>query len=138
MNFEEFRSFAESKINIDWTQTLIEFENVPESTALTTAKNNKTPWIRFIIRDGEGKRQTIGSNNPLFRYVGNIIVQIFVAQNTGTKTARELADAMTDIWRGYTGEPCLEFRTSNISVIGETEGWFQINVSIPFKNDELT
>ena len=137
MTFEEFRDFAETKFGTDWTSTPIEFENIPESTALVSAKESKSPWVRFTIRDGDGQRKTIGSDSPVNRYVGVIIVQIFVAQKTGTATARGYADDVAADWNGFT-QPCLEFRTPSIAVPGEIGGWFQINVSIPFQNDEIT
>lgn len=138
MNFEEFREFTETKFDADWTLTPVEWENVPESDALLAAKEAKTPWVRFTIRDGDGDRQTIGSSSRLNRYVGALIVQVFVAQKTGTATARTYAGLIAAIWDGYAGEPCLEFGPASITVAGETEGWFQFNVTTPFKNDDLT
>ena len=138
MTFEEFRAFVEGKMQTDWTATPIEFENVNDSAALTTAKNNKSPWIRFVIRSGDGNLQTIGSNSRLDRFAGNLIAQIFVAQKTGTAIARGYADDIADIWRGYAGQPCVQFYTPFSNEIGDNEGWFQINVNIPFLNDEFS
>ena len=138
MNFEEFRAFAEEKFDTDWTATPVEWENVSESDALIAVKNAKTPWVRFTIRDGDGNRQTIGSDSRLNRYAGSLIIQIFVAQKTGTASARTYAAIIAAIWDGYAGEPCLEFGPADITVVGETEGWFQFNVTVPFLNDDLT
>jgi hypothetical protein len=111
---------------------------VPESDALVTAKNVKNPWVRFTIRDGDGRRQTIGATSRLNRYVGVLIIQVFVAQKTGTATARTYAGLIAGIWDGYAGEPCLEFGPATVTVVGDTGGWFQFNVTIPFLNDDLT
>lgn len=138
MNFEEFRAFAEEKFDTDWTVTPVEWENVPESDALIAAKEVKNPWVRFTIRDGDGNRQTVGSINRFNRYAGVLIIQVFVAQKTGTATARTYAGLIAEIWDGYSGEPCLEFGPAAITVVGETEGWFQFNVTISFLNDDLT
>ena len=138
MNFEEFRAFAESKMETDFTSIPIEFENLTESAALVAAKNAKTPWSRFVIRDGDGNLITIGSDVRLDRFAGVMIAQVFVIQGSGTKAARGYADDISAIWKGFSGEPCLQFFTPAISVIGETSGWFQININIPFQNDEQT
>lgn len=138
MTFKEFRIFAEVKMAADWLTTPIEFENLSESIALTAAKNNKTPWVRFLIRDGDGNLVTIGSGSRLDRYVGVLIIQIFVAQKTGTSTAAGYADTISNIWKGFNGQPCLQFFTPSINIVGENQGWSQINVNVTFQNDELT
>lgn len=138
MTFDEFRAFAETKIQTDWTATPIEFENATESDALKAAKDSKTPWIRFTIRDGGGELITVGSDSRLDRFVGLLIIQIFVAQKTGTGQARRYADQLSGFWKGYAGQPCVQILTPSINVIGENEGWFQINVNIPFQNDEFS
>lgn len=137
MNFEEFRSFIEGRMQTEWTQTPIEFENVSESTALITAKDAKSPWVRVTIREGNGQLMTIGSDSRRDRYAGNIIIQIFIAQKIGTKTARDLADDIVSLWRGYTAQPCVQIWTPFITTVGDLNGWFQINVNIPFLNDEI-
>jgi len=137
MNFEEFREFTETRMNTEWLTTPIAFENTPDSTALISAKNAKSPWIRFVIRDGDGRLQTIGSNSRLDRYAGVLLISIFVAQQIGTKLAREHADSIAAIWRGYSGASCVSFGTPFINIIGETDGWFQINVTVNFQNDEI-
>ena len=98
----------------------------------------KKPWVRFIIREGNGVLQTIGSPSRCDRYAGVMIVQIFVAQKTGTGIPRGYADSISNIWKGFEGEPDVQFLTPSISIIGDLQGWFQINVNIPFSNDELT
>lgn len=137
MNFEEFREFAETKFNTDWTTTPIDWENAPDSAALTAAKGAKSPWVRFVIREGDGVLQTIGSPSRLDRYAGALIISVFVAQLTGTGTARTYADDIADIWRGYAGADCVKFRTPFMTVVGETDGWFQINVTVNFQNDKI-
>ena len=138
MNFEEFRVFAETKFDTDWTASPIDWENVTESAALVAAKNAKSPWVRFVIRDGDGARMTIGAPSRVNRYAGVLIIQIFVAQNTRTATARGYADAAAAIWDSYAGEPDLEFGPASVTTVGENGGWFQVNATTPFKNDELT
>ena len=129
----------------DWSLTPIEYENVTESAALLAAKDAKESWIRVTIRDGDGQLTTIGSDSRRDRYVGVIIIQIFIPQKspastskTGTSAGRILAVAISDIWNGYTGQPCLQIRTPSMNTIGELSGWFQINVNIPFQNDEIS
>ena len=138
MTFNEFRSFVEGKMETDWTVTPIEFQNVSESAALIAAKDAKTPWIRLTIVNGDGSQITIGSPSKCDRYAGNIIVQIFTGQKIGTKTGLVLADSVSVIWNGFTGEADVEIRTPSMNVIGELQGWFQINVTIPFLNDEIS
>jgi len=138
MTFEEFQIFAEDKMATDWTTTPIQFENRTDSVALVTAKNAKNPWVRFTILDGDGQRQSIGSNSPIHRYAGVMIAQIFVKQTIGTKLINQYADSISAIWKDYSGQPDVEVRTPSVEKIGDDKGWFQKNVNIPFQNDETS
>jgi len=138
MKFSEFRQFAESRIATEWTTTPIAFENAPDSDALIAAKNAKDAWVRFIIREGNGALQTIGAGSRLDRYSGALIMSVFVSQASGTRTAAVYADSLSDIWKGYSGQPCVRFGTPYFTVVGETDGWFQINVMVSFQNNEFS
>lgn len=136
MTFDEFREYAETRIAAEWATTPISFENVTDSTVLKAAKDSKAPWVRFTIREGDGVLDTIGSNSRLERHAGVIFVSIFVAQGSGTETARGYARDIAAIFRGYFAEPCVHFRTPYVNVVGAADGWFQLNLLIPFENNE--
>ena len=136
MTFDEFRAYVEARMASEWSTTPISFENVTDSAALKAAKDSKSPWVRFVIREGDGALDTIGSDSRLERHAGIVFVSIFVAQGDGTETARSYAKDIAAIFRGYFAEPCVHFRTPYVNVVGAADGWFQLNLLIPFENNE--
>lgn len=122
----------------EWSATPVAFENAPVFPALEAARDSKSPWVRFVIRDGDGSLQTVGSDSRLDRFAGVLITSVFVAQDTGTRQAASYADDISAIWKGYAGQSCVRFGTPSITVVGEANGWFQINVTVTFQNDEIS
>lgn len=136
MNFSEFRTYAETRMAAQWTATPVSFENTADSTSIRAAKDSKTPWVRFVIREGTGALDSIGAPSRLERQTGVLIASIFVAQGTGTQTPRTYADDVAAIWRGFFDEPCVHFLTPYVNVVGAADGWYQLNVLIPYQNNE--
>lgn len=132
MSFEDTRKAIESRLASNWTTTPIRFENVPFT-------ETAVPYVALFILDGEGKQISLGTPS-LQRWAGLIVVQIFVPQDTGTKTARTYADAIGAIFdrqqfaSGNSGT--IRSRIPSIRRIGITHGWDQTNVTIPFIRDK--
>lgn len=93
-----------------------------------------TPYVRLSIKSGDSERITIGAREH--RNVGLIIAQVFTPFGAGSNAGLVLADEIAAIYRDqeFDGVLC---RSASISVVGPTTDWFQINVSIPFKRDEV-
>lgn len=132
--FAEERKAIEGRFSSNWTTTSIKYENVP-FTQPTTA------WVALFIRNGAGGRNSIGTTTPRRRFFGSIIIQIFVLPLSGSATARGYADTIAAIYRdasfacGSTGtivcqEPAIE-------TLGERNGWFQVNVTVPYRRDDV-
>ena len=139
---DEIRSIFESLITpanvvVDSNEIPIEYENVPESSALNNVKKYKTgAWCRVSIRDNSSFAVNIG-NNQLQRFFGFVIAQIFVPKNNGTKESRQIADKIMDLVKGKRYPKGISARGIDFSIIGEenNDGWFQSNLSIEFEYD---
>ena len=129
--FDGTRQAIESRLKANWTTTPIRFENVPfQETA--------APYVALFILDGEGSEVSIGS--PVVRRWPTVIkIQVFVPEETGTKLARTYADSLGAIFdraqfsAGSSGT--LTCRVPSIVGVGVTNGWYQMNVTIPLKRD---
>jgi len=132
MSFADERKAIESRMAAAWTTTPIRWENVPFAAT-------STPYVALFILDGEGNQVSLGSP-ALRRWVGIIVVQIFVQQDTGTQLARSYADTIGAIFdraqfsSGNSG--MIRCQTPSINNVGVTNGWNQINVTVPFIRDK--
>ena len=132
MSFADERKAIESRLAAAWTTTPIRYENVPFGAI-------STPYVALFIIDGQGQQISLGTAPVLRRWVGIIMIQVFVPQDTGTQIVKSYADTIGVIFdraqfsSGNSGT--IRCRVPSIQSIGIQNGWQQINVSIPFIRD---
>lgn len=121
-------SFLQEKLDIEnhfrnnWTDTHICYEN--------DQFTGDTEWVRISMQNAESFQVTLG-DNPYFRYIGVLFVQIFIKPDVGSGRALFLADKVEAIFRNLTlGK--IQFKVPTIDKIPVTEDWYQVNVNIPF------
>jgi len=130
MSFADESKAIELRLDANWGSTTpIKSDNV-DYTPVTG-----TTYIELQIHNAQGVRVTIGTQNPLYRYPGIISINIYGSLNEGTRTLLGYADSIADIFRGATFSNLI-CRTPKITRIGELDGWFVYNVSIPFHRDK--
>ena len=98
------------------------------------------PFLRLTIATGDSMQAGLGggATQRRWRTAGAVIVQIFVAINSGERIARQYADKVAAILRGQrVGD--LQFRAPSLVVIGAQSGgaWWQLNVNTPYYRDEF-
>jgi hypothetical protein len=129
--FEDARNAIESRMAANWSTTPIRYENVP-------FKETADPYVALFIRDGEGIQASLGQV-ALRRWPGLIVVQVFVLPDTGTKLAKTYAETIGAIFdRAEFAVPnggSITCRIPSIAEVGVTNGWYQVNVTIPFIRD---
>jgi len=132
MSFEDTRNAIESRLKANWTVTPIKFQNVPfQETA--------EPYVALFILDGEGSQISLGTP-AVRRWPAVIKIQVFVPEDSGTKQARTYADSLGAIFdraqfsAGSSGT--IRCRIPSIADIGVTDGWDQVNVTIPCMRDK--
>ena len=132
MSWANERQAIESRLAAAWTTTPIRYENVPFA-------QQTTPYVALFILDGQGDQISLGTP-ALRRWVGIIVVQVFVPQDTGTQLARSYADTIGAVFdraqfsSGSSG--MIRCRIPSVTVVGITNGWSQLNVTIPFIRDK--
>lgn len=131
MSFRDAAQAIESRLQTNWTATPIQFENVPLAEP-------GAAYVALFIRDGEGVQISLGTP-ALRRWPGIIILQVFVPERTGTRKAREYADALATIFdraqfsSGASG--VISCHTPSIDTVGTRDGWCQVNVTVPFQRN---
>lgn len=95
-------------------------------------------WVRLSIKPGESEQQDIGgaTNAVRQRTIGVVIAQVFSPLDVGDKPARDLAELIrAALSRKRDGK--VQFRVAAIETIGRSEPWWQVNVTVPFYEDEV-
>ena len=122
----------ESRFATEWNdRTPVAYHNVP----FVPPENPPAPWVRLTVLSGQSSQASMG-DTALFRHSGVIDVTVFVPAGTASKGARELVDAVAEIFRRkqFSGITC---RAPGFGDVGVRDGWYQINVSFPFHRDAI-
>lgn len=131
MTFEEIRQAIEVRAS-QWTDAPIAYDGVPISSDVQTAQNQRTPWVRVTIVDGDSFTAGIGSG-PCVRRTGLISVQVFTARDTGSAPARQLASSLAahfEYWQS--GE--LETQAARLINVGPDDTYYQMNLNVPWRS----
>lgn len=132
MGWSSERKAIEARFSTNWTTTPIRYENVP-------FVETRTPYVALFIRNGDRNQITLGSN-PTIRSVSLIIVQIFVPADHGNVLAKTYADTIAAIFdrAQFTTDDSnlISCQTASAESVGQAEGWFQVNVTVPYTRDE--
>ena len=130
--FAEEAKAIETRLAAGWTTTPIRYDNAPfpETTA---------PYVALFILDGDGNQISLGAV-ALRRWVGLIVLQIFVPQDTGTRLAKGYANTLGALFDRaefpVENGGLIRCRVPSIAEIGIRNGWNQLNVTIPFTRDK--
>jgi hypothetical protein len=105
---------------------------------LFTPLNPVAMWARFTILLGEELRMDIGtgSTGGVYRLPGVLIVQLFYPQNKGNGTVLSKADSLASHFRNWCGST-ITCEAATVEEIGNENGYFQVNVTIPFRQDNV-
>lgn len=128
MSFALEKSHIEMFVSANLTGTNLVYEN-------QTQKNTVSEWVRVNILNADSQQISLG-DQPYFRYVGLLIFQIFIKPNVGSGRAVQIADQITTLFRGVKVNG-ITFRPPTTDSVGDSGGWYQLNVSVPFSREEL-
>ena len=129
MTFEKIRALITARMvaftSID--QSRIDYPNQPAVFNPPAAGL----WCRFNVQYATAFMAGM-ADKPYTRKPGQVSIQCFARLNTGTKAINELADAL-EAHFAYWMSGDLECMEASQVVVGEFEGFYQINVNIRFR-----
>jgi hypothetical protein len=97
----------------------------------------RSPWVRFNVLDADSFQTTIGATTNNHRFVGIVVINIFVPLDVGNASALAMADVVAAIFRNWCGST-VRCRAASVKDLGpDGNGWYQVNVVVPFQRDEL-
>ena len=122
--------------NAGWGSTTpIAYEN----EEFDTPSDGETSYVSLVIRPDDAFQHEIGSTRVTFRHPGLIFVMIFSPPDKGNAVALALAEQAAVIFRRQRStftDGRILYRAPSTKPIGITdEGWFHVNVVIPYVRD---
>jgi len=134
MSFKQEQISLETRMNTQWAllnPTIpVIYDNSPVSPPASGS------WVRFRIYDSDARIAGIGGSQTLHRISGYIEIVVSVDKDTGTATARDLADDAAGIFRDCNSLSGFRFRSPWPQRLGVQDGWYRYAVTIPFERDE--
>ncbi len=131
--FNDERRAFEVRLADNFTALPIKYENVPFPQPVTG-------WVDIIIISAGGGRISVGTTVKRHRYVGNVQINIYVPEDTGTAACRAHADTIDAIFRDQ------QFSDANSGTItcrtpayvpGDVVNGFYFGIlSIPYQRDK--
>ena len=123
MSYETARSDIVGYLNTNFTTTAIDYENA-------TAGEPALPFIQISILDGAAVDLSVQFQS--IQYPGIISINIWAKQGTGTIESNQLADELLALFT-YKTIGIVETKAPFKTVLGESNGRYQTNVTIPFE-----
>lgn len=132
MSLQDERKTFEGRFFAQWGSTTpVKWENVPFDEPQPAA-----PWVAFSIRPNFAEQASLGRPKFVERIWGYVVVQIFVPENSGTVSARSLAQQAGDVFKAIqvslNATTEASFLMPEYREIGSNAGWYQINVACPY------
>lgn len=94
-------------------------------------------WIRLTVKEGNAYNTEIGNIIKTIRTPGVIYIQVFSKQGKGIKGPSDLAETLKLMFNNWCGDT-VRCRAASVKDIGpDNEGFYQINVEVPYIRHEL-
>tara|TARA_B100000700_G_scaffold189815_1_gene209176 strand:- start:43103 stop:43501 length:399 start_codon:yes stop_codon:yes gene_type:complete len=130
MTFDEIRIATESRL-ASWDGVPVAYDGVPNGPIVQAAIDAGEAWVRLTIQHGDSRTAGLGST-PEVRRPGLIQCQVFTPDNQGSAEAYQIADSLAAQLQYYRSG-ALETLAASVQRVGPSNGWYQINVSTPFR-----
>lgn len=134
MSFNDTQTAIEARFKDSWNDLApVRWENLEFNTL------EYEEYVALSSVEADGQQITTGSVNYIVRYAGQIVLQIFRKEGTGTGRTGELADAFGDIFRRaqfeFGDSGLISCQIPNKLPVGPSDGWYQTNIRVPYYRD---
>lgn len=133
MTFEQIRAIVIGRMQ-QWAGIPASAVDYPNNPQGSFDPSGKPIWARLADVPGLSSAPEVGIG-PCVRRTGIIMVQLFVPSNKGTLAITKAADTLVQHFEFYS-DPTGPFEcyAASANTIGDDgHGWYQVNVSIPYR-----
>lgn len=120
--------------------TVLAWDTLTDVPTTSDNQQNPLPWARITVQHFGANQATLSSdvsNRRRWRRNGLVTVQIFTPFGTGLSMADRLAMIALGAYEGKDTPSGVWFRNVKSQEIGQSDSWFQTNVSAEFEYDEV-
>jgi len=140
MTFEEKRIAIEGKFLTDFDSSVIPVQFGNNSGLIkgtkTIQQDKAKEFVRLSILDLDNTPTRIGNSGcATDRVIGQVVINIFVRENTGEKRINEIVDLIFPIFNKYSDQNIL-FRNTVVTGLPQESGWHQKVLSIEYQWDK--
>ena len=129
MSLEVLSEDIISHFNTQWAgTTAIAWPNVDFDSQIVDE------FVRITVAPSTSKQATLGLTSNMYRQFGSVYTQIFTKLNVGTDRSNQLADQVSAVWRSIRLNNIV-FTAPNTVLVGNNDGFFQLNVVCDFYAD---
>lgn len=93
-------------------------------------------WVRFSVQNNLSNFVSVGGPNVKVRKYGIVFVQVFTPEGNGTLLSDQIVDNVVNSLEAEQLTSGFTLQESSVQNIGNSNGWYQVNVSTPFYYDE--
>ncbi|MGE8455069.1 MAG: phage tail terminator-like protein [Pseudomonas alloputida] len=132
MTFEQIRAIVIGRMQ-QWAGIPVDAVDYPNNPQGPFDPAGKPIWARLADVPGLASAPEIGIG-PCVRRTGIIMVQLFVPSYKGTLAITKAADALVQHFEFYSDPtgPLDCYAVSAATVGDDGQGWYQVNLSIPY------
>ena len=130
------RKAFDKHLSNNWNVNLITWDNTARPL------EQDTEWIRPFLSVDDSENVTIGglSGQWRIRHTGTYIIQLFSPINKGAGDINRAADQLLKAFNNLNtelDENIYTYACTADRIGDEGNGWYQINISVPFTADQL-
>ncbi len=110
---------VEAFLVANWTTTPLVFENPQNPYPQPGPDGVPIPWVKVEIAGNVYDQVSIGAGSPAddsWREEGQLWLHVFVPAGSGSRKARQIATALTWLFRGAQLDPDIEFRDMSVGL----------------------
>ncbi|MBZ6730197.1 phage tail terminator-like protein [Klebsiella grimontii] len=128
MTLTEIRNTVISRMA---AQTAIASDAVDYPNGPVFDPSGRSIWARLTNISGQAGATEIGVG-PVVHRTGVLIIQLFVPVGSGTLLTTQTADKLTELFE-FQDDGRLSYFAVSAVPAGETDGWSQLNLQIPYR-----
>ncbi|OMP92553.1 phage tail terminator-like protein [Raoultella terrigena] len=128
MTLTEIRNAVISRMA---AQTAIASDAVEYPNGPVFDPSGRSIWARLTNISGQAGATEIGAG-PVVHRTGVLIIQLFVPVGSGTLLTTQTADKLTELFE-FQDDGRLSYFAVSAVPAGETDGWSQLNLQIPYR-----
>jgi hypothetical protein len=134
MSYEQKRKDIQSHFNTNFTG--VASDKIAWDNVKFDIPTDDTAWVRISVQHNTSNYVSFGPSR-LTRREGIVFVQIFVPEGSTTLEASQIVDNAVAVFETKLLSGVV-FQSGDVREVGVSEGWFQINISVPFYFNDVT